>query len=103
MNNRIDYIIYNLEIEPWNEEVYDIFIKENQIAKPAFNTNISVKWYDHEKALKNFSKQFPDLLFILEGVGETTGDVWIKYFKDGKMQFCPGTIVFDDYDKDKLK
>jgi len=61
------------------------------------------KWYDHETDMKEVSKEFPGVLFTLRGEGEESGDLWLKYFKDGKMQSCPAKIVFDSYDESKLR
>lgn len=59
-------------------------------------------WYDHEEDMKVLSKNVPDVLFELYGEGQESGDLWYKYFKNGKMQYCPGKVVFDDYDESKL-
>lgn len=63
----------------------------------------SVKWYDHEEHMVKMSKHIKDVLFKLEGKGEESGDIWIKYFLNGKKQICRGNIVFDDFDESKLK
>lgn len=60
------------------------------------------KWYDHSNDIKRLSKKFPDTIFKLEGVGEESGDIWIKYFKNGKRQICEAKITFDEYDENKL-
>lgn len=52
--------------------------------------------------MKNLSKKFPSVLFILEGEGEENDDIWKKYFKDGKVQECAAKITFDPYDETKL-
>ena len=63
----------------------------------------SVKWYEHERDMRDFSKKYPDILFILSGEGEENEDVWRAYFKNGKMQKCKAIISFDPFDADKLK
>lgn len=59
------------------------------------------KWYDHEKDMREFSKKFVGVVFILHGVGEgrldDTPDIWNKYFCDGKMQVCRAKISFDPF------
>lgn len=60
------------------------------------------KWYDHVKEMAEFSKKFPDVLFILSGEGEESGDIWRKYFLDGKVQVSKVKIEFDEFDQDKL-
>lgn len=61
------------------------------------------KWYEHENDMRAFSKQFPKVLFTLQGNGESNEDMWYKYFKNGKMQVCPAKIDFDVFDPKKLK
>ena len=66
-------------------------------------TEESCKWYDHEKDMKAFSKEHPEAVFKLAGIGEEQPDMWIKYFCNGRMQVCNAVITYDDYDYKKLK
>jgi len=61
-----------------------------------------VKWYSHEKDMRAHSLNWPELLFTLKGEGEESGDIWIEYYKNGKMQRCKARVVFDDFDESKL-
>jgi hypothetical protein len=44
------------------------------------------KWYEHEKEMAAYSVNHPAVQFRLSGQGEESGDVWVKWFKAGKMQ-----------------
>ena len=48
------------------------------------------------------SKLYPEHLFMLEGEGEESGDIWRKYFFNGKYQICNAIITFEPFDKTKL-
>ena len=61
------------------------------------------KWYEHEKDMRAVSSKYPETLFLLEGEGEESGDIWKKYFLNGKMQTCKSIITFEEFDKSKLK
>jgi len=61
------------------------------------------KWYEHENDMKAISKEYPDVILKLEGEGEESGDIWVKYFVNGKMQTAAAKITFDDFDEKKLK
>jgi hypothetical protein len=66
-------------------------------------TTDSCKWYDHEKEVAQFSTIYPDVLFELSGEGEDSGDIWKKYFKNGKMQLCSAEMTFPPFDESKMK
>ncbi|WP_090739424.1 hypothetical protein [Paenibacillus sp. Mc5Re-14] len=70
--------------------------------EPDGSTYDSVKWYDHEQDMKYISKLYSNHIFKLCGEGEDNSDIWVKYFKDGKMQVCRAKITFDEYDEKKL-
>jgi hypothetical protein len=46
----------------------------------------SCKWYGQEKEMCKYSSENPTVEFRLYGQGEESGDVWVKWFKAGKMQ-----------------
>jgi len=61
------------------------------------------KWYSCEEDMKRYSKLYPEFIFKISGVGEEHDDLWEMYCKNGKLQFCPAHITFDEYDENKLK
>jgi len=63
----------------------------------------SAKWYEHEEDMRKISEQIKDVLFLLEGEGEESGDVWKEYYLNGKMQRCQAELVFPEFNEDKLK
>lgn len=63
----------------------------------------SFKWYNHEEDMLEVSRAFPDTLFELHGEGEEPGDLWRKYFKNGKIQRCPAQITYEEYNESKLQ
>lgn len=80
---------------------------ENDQARSAFTYSGEccgdIKWYDHEDDLIKFSSRFPGVLFILSGFGEERGDIWRKYFYEGKCQTAKAKLVFQPIDHDYLR
>lgn len=99
------YTSYTLKCD--NYEIISQLREENDHAKYALDNNgeprDDCKWYEHEKDLRIFSKKHPDVLFILEGEGEETGDIWKEYYKNGKMQQVVAKIVFDSFNDNLLR
>lgn len=62
----------------------------------------SCKWYDHNKDMLRISKKYPGTIFVLNGDGEESGDVWRKYYHKGLSQDANARIVYDDFDVTKL-
>ena len=61
-----------------------------------------IKWYEHDGDMKEFSKMYPDVVFNLYGEGEEAGDIWSKYYKNGKYQVAKAEIVVEPFDESKL-
>ena len=51
------------------------------------------KWYWHEKDIAELSLKFKNIVFSLTGYGENDGDIWKKYFLNGKVQYAPAKIT----------
>ena len=102
------YTSYELYLESeqdYDNNIIEEFVVNNEIyaLTEDGDTRESCKWYDHEEDLKVFSKKYPNVLFKLKGEGEEFGDIWIKYFKDGKCQVAKAIMTFPDFDESKLK
>ena len=97
------HTFFGLDIDPFDEEIYDEVVNYNAESKYALSQNKSCEWDGYEKLLKYLSKKRPKYIYILQAEGEDNGDMWIKYFKGGKMQFAPAEIVFPEFDGRKLK
>lgn len=61
------------------------------------------KWYDHDKDMIEYSKRFPDFVFILDGEGEESGDIWRKFYKNGKSYEWKLEYALPDFDPNNLK
>ena len=56
------------------------------------------KWYDHENDMKLISTTFHEFLFKLNGEGEESGDIWVKWFYQGKMQGGQAKLILPEFD-----
>lgn len=100
------YTRYSLKI-PRNDSLIDAvrnkYVDAGMAISPGGGTRDAVKWYNHEKDISEFSKEYPILIFQLDGIGEEDGDIWRKYFKNGKIQRVNAILVYDEYDANKLE
>lgn len=80
----------------------DPYVPEEDITAQVGDVfDIEVKWYNHEADMREVSQDYPRVLFTLEGRGEEHGDVWRKYFRDGKMQVTRARVtVIEDFDSE---
>ena len=44
----------------------------------------TTKWYNHEDDIIALSKDYPDIIFVLEGVGEEFPDAWRMWAHNGE-------------------
>lgn len=85
------YTEYEMTVKAKTEaELNDAIDFLNQISrisfvKAEFNT-LHRKWYEHEADLKKLTHKMQAIEVELDGDGEESGDVWIKRFKQWKMQ-----------------
>ena len=79
-----------------------ILAPNNTGATTCYVPRVEGEWYEHEADMKALSATFPDVLFSLEAEGAENGDLWIKYFKEGKCQVCKATITFPSYNPELL-
>lgn len=61
------------------------------------------KWYEHDNNMREISRKYPDILFVLSGEGEESGDLWRCYYKAGKAQRSIASIIYEEFDHSKLK
>lgn len=65
--------------------------------------NSYAKWYEHEEHMRKFSKLYPKVVFTVTGEGEEGGDLWKRYYKNGKMQEAYAEITYSPFDESKLE
>lgn len=99
------YTSYSLSIhEEGDRYVYIEDAKKEITEYHNYNPFIEAnKWYKHEEDMRRLSREYPNTVFILEGNGEDSGDMWMKYFKNGKMQEAKAIITYPEFDPSKLQ
>jgi hypothetical protein len=51
------------------------------------------KWYDWNLDLKKASLEYPEVLFILDGIGEESPDIWRAWALDGRVEKVVATMI----------
>lgn len=88
-----------------HERLRDLHVFENiEDGKDgSISANGYCKWYDHDDDLLAISVDFPSAFFELNGEGESSEDMWYKYYQNGAMQECYAEITYPDYDPKEMK
>lgn len=106
------YSYYSLDVDTADsnhlkEDIIADLINENTEAESALNadgqTINEAKWYESEDDMRQFSKKYPDVLFILFRYGQVLGDVEKSYFKNGRMKSCSANVSYPSFDVNKLE
>jgi hypothetical protein len=75
----------------------------NDFIKESWGNNLNEAfWPSHERNMKKISLKFPNIIFTLRGEDQNNGNVWVKYFKEGKMHIAATTISFEKFNSKKL-
>lgn len=84
------------------EEMIESFINEKN---PGWLNPFggACQWYEHDEDMREFSKLYPNTVFVLHGEGKENEDIWYKYYKNGKVQEEKAQITFGEFDENKLK
>lgn len=102
------YTEYELQLEDTDSpiKIIDTFRKDCPLAKVAFDGNgefnTDIKWYSHKEDLLNISKKYPEVLFILEGVGDNADDVWRLYARNGKSFRAMAKLIYPEFEEELL-
>lgn len=96
-----DVALKGIELKKGTLPVSARFLISDRVGYDPFESEC--KWYEHEEDMKKVSKEYPETIFVLEGDGEESGDIWKKYFMNGKMQSCKAIMTFENFDESKLK
>ncbi len=54
------------------------------------------KWYEWKEDLVEFSKNYPEAVFCLHGVGENSDDIWRAFIQNETVEMQMAAIVFED-------
>ena len=53
-----------------------------------------MKWYNHEDDMIALSKEYPDIIFVLEGVGEEFPDAWRMWVCNGELEKVHAEVIY---------
>ena len=81
-------------------DIIERMLKET-LAYTPFNEPCS--WYTHVDDMCKITKGFPETIIALYGDGEESGDLWVKYFLNGKVQREQAEIIYPIFNKSKLE
>ncbi len=100
------YTTYDLEIDLdflWDWDNW-IEVDHEEVINKEFDwwINDNCKWYEWESDMKEYSKRYPNIIFMLYWEWEESWDMWKAYFIDWKMQKEEAEIKYNELDFKKL-
>ena len=61
-----------------------------------------MKWYDHEDDVIAISKEYPNIVFVLEGIGEEFPDAWRMWAHNGEWEKVSAEVTYPMPSKSKF-
>ena len=88
------YTDYELNIIPPDQDniIYNELLNTCEAAAYELSNSQQSTWDTAEQDLKEFSKKYPEHLFVLEGHGQEFDDVWQLHVQDGDVKKFKGEI-----------
>ena len=102
---------FSLElVDVYDPKIEDAIIdklKDLDVIYYALNEDLSsyeaVNWYDYENDMLSLSRAFPDVHFILHGLGAANEDIWDHHFIGGKAAKYRAEIFIPPLNMDDLE
>ncbi len=98
------YTRYTLEVEyptEMSRRLYELAIRaettsyDYSLGDLMDDQTDTIKWYDWEKEMIAFSLKYPNVLFVMTGVGEEHPDVWRAWIRNGRSVSTKATFTFE--------
>ena len=101
------YTWYTLDIikDPDNqkEDFYEELDEKTGLLFDFLNySGTEAKWYNWESDMKELSKKFPKMLFILEGNGEEALDIWCAHFCNGQCNYREIQTYWEEFNPEEF-
>ena len=103
MGYETNYSLSRTENLPSTLEIAKLICEDNgypseqEYMEHALEYGYGIKWYKHEEDMIKVSEHWPDVEFVLDGVGEEFPDIWRKTFKNGKINRFRAVISYEPY------
>lgn len=95
---------YSLSVENSTEnfEIYSKRLQEISGFQPIALCGDScdyIKWRNRDEDMISLSKEYPDVLFILDGNGDDADDIWRAYYQNGKYKYSKADIIYKPFNE----
>lgn len=45
-----------------------------------------IKWYNYNEDMLALSRKYPDVTFRVDGEGESSADIWVRWYRNGETR-----------------